>query len=279
MGAHHPTDAADPDAAEAGAAEAGADVQAVIAEALRHLVQARTSVEVADAVLDAVRRLGAAIVHADEIGEGAFPVDISFGVGPPVVPWAAPGSAAWQRLEAHLPRLVEDAHVAVNRVREREALAREVDLDPLTGVGNRRAYHRVLARVGRGDVLIAVDLDRFKPVNDLHGHAAGDEVLTGFAATLRAHARATDHVLRVGGDEFAVVLRSTDVRGAWAYVARVRAEWLRVRHHDVDFSAGIAAVGRDGGHVALEAADAALYEAKHAGGGRSATAPTARELA
>ncbi|MDE3070187.1 MAG: GGDEF domain-containing protein, partial [Acidobacteriota bacterium] len=87
--------------------------------------------------------------------------------------------------------------------------------DPLTGLPNRRAFehavNEALARRGgeeAGSLAIAiVDLDNFKRVNDRHGHAAGDSVLRGIAAALGAAARDEDLVARIGGDEFALIVR------------------------------------------------------------------------
>ena len=101
---------------------------------------------------------------------------------------------------------------------------------------------------------------------------ARDELLTGFAAALRDQVRATDHAFRIGGDEFAVVLRGTDGGGARRYVERVREQWGQLPSHPVEFSAGIAVIDGRGGHCALEAADRALYDAKRSGGG-TVTAP------
>ena len=84
--------------------------------------------------------------------------------------------------------------------------------DPLTGLGNHRLFHETLAAAesgGRADwsVLVA-DLDGFKEVNDRHGHVRGDQVLRDLAAALQVAVRAGERVFRIGGDEFAMVLRS-----------------------------------------------------------------------
>ena len=92
------------------------------------------------------------------------------------------------------------------RLAEAETLALS---DSLTGLGNRRAVEsRIEALVagGRTFCLIMIDLNRFKLINDNYGHAAGDEVLAGFAARLRNHLRAADFAARWGGDEFLVVM-------------------------------------------------------------------------
>ncbi len=99
-----------------------------------------------------------------------------------------------------------------DRVRAEARAAHLAYHDPLTGLANRRRMMEELAaafarvrREGGGAALLVVDLDRFKPVNDLHGHAAGDAVLCQVAARLREATRETDVVARFGGDEFAIM--------------------------------------------------------------------------
>jgi diguanylate cyclase (GGDEF)-like protein len=113
-------------------------------------------------------------------------------------------------LLAEIERLQASLKAEQARVKELEATA---DIDPLTGVFNRRGFDRELKRslayVRRywtRAALVYVDLDGFKPVNDRHGHAAGDAVLKAVAATLTANVRASDTVARLGGDEFGLIL-------------------------------------------------------------------------
>lgn len=92
---------------------------------------------------------------------------------------------------------------------EHAVLARDVLLDPLTGLSNRRPFDDWLVRVPvreRTTALLLVDLDSFKTVNDVHGHAVGDDVLRRVGLLIAAHVRPGDLALRLGGDEFAVVL-------------------------------------------------------------------------
>ena len=102
------------------------------------------------------------------------------------------------------------------RIAELENLA---TTDPLTRVLNRRGFEDRLAhelsiarRHGVGGVLIVVDLDEFKPINDTYGHAAGDQVLVTVATLLRGHIRDTDYLGRLGGDEFAILLPRSNKR-------------------------------------------------------------------
>ncbi len=158
---------------------------------------------------------------------------------------------------------------------------RLASIDPLTGLGNRQAMNRKLAvecerqaRNRQPCCVALVDLDRFKAVNDTHGHKAGDTVLRSLASLLAASIRPYDEVFRLGGDEFVVCLPNADPRAAWAIVERLR---LRVARWSIPLagdarvqmtvSVGVAPlVGERGVEAALEAADQALYAAK--GNGR-----------
>jgi two-component system cell cycle response regulator len=172
----------------------------------------------------------------------------------------------------------------VRRKRYQDMLRADLDrtlemavTDPLTGLRNRRYVRRHLEGVLRsgGAAVLLLDVDRFKSVNDTHGHAAGDVVLREIAERLRTHLRSADVVARYGGEEFMVV-----VAGAAAEEGRLVAERLRAavaqdpiaaagRLLDVTLSIGVA--GGPAGTAAdalVAAADAALYRAKNAGRNR-----------
>ncbi|HXF52356.1 MAG TPA: sensor domain-containing diguanylate cyclase [Dehalococcoidia bacterium] len=146
--------------------------------------------------------------------------------------------------------------------------------DALTGLPNRRYLEEALgAEVARahrhgGPLAVAIfDVDHFKTVNDVNGHAAGDETLRVIASMAREVARSSDLVGRFGGDEFVFLLPQTDADGAselvWRLVREVRAKWTSPR---VTLSAGIAALlPGESADSLLARADAALYEAKNAG--------------
>ena len=172
------------------------------------------------------------------------------------------------------------------RLREVERLQvslRELaDRDPLTGLYNRRYLGEALpalvssaARRGDRIVVILIDLDHFKNVNDVHGHQMGDLVLEGFADLVRDAFRAHDLCCRYGGEEFCVVMADTDDIAAHERVEELQerlgekrfASGERVLTH-VGFSAGIVTFRADPG-MALDAvfrrADQALYASKNAG--------------
>jgi diguanylate cyclase (GGDEF)-like protein/PAS domain S-box-containing protein len=149
--------------------------------------------------------------------------------------------------------------------------------DALTSLPNRRHFLDRLDRAGvrlasRGETytVLAVDLDGFKAVNDLHGHGAGDALLVEVAARLRAEVRDTDTVARLGGDEFAILVREGAAAGqrlAERLVDTVGAPYIldRVTAH-VSVSVGVAEAQRgDDGAVVLRNADLALRHAKQTG--------------
>ena len=110
---------------------------------------------------------------------------------------------------------------AGNHKRQHRALATASRTDALTGVLNRRGFQEradaelaSLSRGGRGGAIVMLDIDRFKPVNDLYGHAAGDELLCWVARTLQASVRPSDAIGRLGGDEFALLLAEIDAENA-----------------------------------------------------------------
>ena len=112
-----------------------------------------------------------------------------------------------------------------------------------------------------------LDLDHFKQVNDVHGHAAGDEVLRCFAALLREHLRPGDVVGRIGGEEFAVVLVGVSLPRTREIAERLRRAWAEERILFAGRAVRCAvSVGIDSGVGAIEArlaeADQALYRAK-----------------
>ena len=151
--------------------------------------------------------------------------------------------------------------------------------DPLTGLGNHRAFHEELDRQAAAALryevpltLLLIDLDEFKAVNDKQGHAGGDRVLRGFGQLLGISLRRADRAFRVGGDEFAVLLPHTDLEGARVVARRLLAQALQPtrRAEDpmpVSFSGGVSILPSLGvGPAQLYAqADAALYAAKRGG--------------
>ncbi|GIF89037.1 GGDEF domain-containing protein [Catellatospora chokoriensis] len=178
------------------------------------------------------------------------------------------------------------AAVAVDNVRVHEEAQRLSVTDPLTGLFNYRSLRESLrreseraVRFGRRLCVLALDLDRFKEINDTYGHAAGDAVLAEFAQRIRYEIREVDVAFRHGGEEFVVLLPETDEVGGVAVAERlcesVRREPIIVPARDggpdlyvnITVSIGLAVLpdhGQQGAGV-LQAADEALYAAKAAG--------------
>ena len=146
--------------------------------------------------------------------------------------------------------------------------------DALTGLANRRSFTEHLARLSPHSdfVLLMIDLDRFKPVNDQFGHAVGDELLVMVADRLRESCRASDLAFRLGGDEMALLLPATS-DGGYEVGQRIAASLSRpytLRGNVIRIGASIgSATSRagDDASVVQHKADLALYQAKEAGRG------------
>jgi diguanylate cyclase (GGDEF)-like protein len=155
--------------------------------------------------------------------------------------------------------------------------------DGLTGLYNRRSMEQLLSREmalaerhNRALSIFMVDLDRFKPINDAHGHAAGDHLLKAFADCVRMTLRKTDLAFRYGGDEFVVALPQTTLAQAQQVVQKLRQAFASVdfssaiAHLDAQptLSIGIAERAAEQTMMSLQAllaaADQALYDAKSA---------------
>lgn len=172
--------------------------------------------------------------------------------------------------------------VAARVLRQSEQLSRQAYVDALTGLANRHAETRHLARLRRRGPLerlgvVLIDVDHFKNVNDRFGHAVGDEVLRVIGAVLKATIRSSDLAIRLGGDEFMLLIDLPAVAGAPVPASSiVRAVTL---HHWNDVAPGLRvsvsageAVGaaRDVDRL-MKAADENLYRAKATGRGRAVT--------
>lgn len=183
--------------------------------------------------------------------------------------------AAGNDLKAEVMRLRRELVRAEERIAELEARA---DVDPLLDVLNRRGFERELTRslaylkrYGTAAGLIFIDLDGFKPINDIYGHTAGDALLKGIAATLVSRVRASDVVARLGGDEFCVLMWNADEALIAAkateletIIAQARVE-LNGFHLSVGASAGGVALRADRAAADLIAeADRAMYARKKA---------------
>jgi diguanylate cyclase (GGDEF)-like protein len=165
------------------------------------------------------------------------------------------------------------------RVRH-EQVARAAELDPLTGIANRRAFDRAVEEARGRITVLVIDTDNFKQINDTRGHAAGDEVLRGIASALAGQLREGDLIARLGGDEFGALLPGVGTAtGAEAALRMVRAV-RELPDCPATVSIGVA----DGPALELSdvlaRADAAMYQVKRSGGdGVEVCEPAAASLA
>jgi diguanylate cyclase (GGDEF)-like protein len=186
------------------------------------------------------------------------------------------------RLAAEVDALAAQLKDSRARIQDLEA---RVDIDPLTDTLNRRGFERELKRslayvkrYGASAALIYVDLDGFKPVNDRHGHGAGDAMLKAVAGSLSRNVRASDVVARLGGDEFVILLwnvsapiAETKARALEAAVYGTSVRWGNSTLV-VGASAGVTLLGAlDTSAEALARADIAMYARKRERKGLSAS--------
>lgn len=156
---------------------------------------------------------------------------------------------------------------ATEEARRAERAEAESLLDPLTGLYNRRGWDQLLAaeeercrRLGHPACVLSIDLDDLKAVNDIQGHAAGDDVLRRSAEALRSSLRAQDVAARLGGDEFSVLCVECDARSGGGLITRIRSALAQQ-----GIAASLGAASRDpaqGLAFALHRADEAMYTEK-----------------
>ncbi|MCY1144326.1 GGDEF domain-containing protein [Actinoplanes sp. Pm04-4] len=155
------------------------------------------------------------------------------------------------------------------------AVERQASTDQLTGLANRRRFHDRWATALSADTgptaLLYLDLDGFKPVNDSHGHEAGDAVLVEVANRINAAVRLTDVVARLGGDEFAVILPQTDDATAQTVAERILDSLADPFDNGIRIGVSIGVITATPGatpDTELRRADQAMYAAKHNGRNR-----------
>jgi len=184
---------------------------------------------------------------------------------------------------AVIERFATMAALAFNSARQRELLQIQATTDPLTGLLNRRAYlerlEAELARAKRAGSLVSVvllDIDDFKAINDMHGHAEGDRVLKTVGERLRETVRSDETVARYGGEEFALILAGPELKLAIEASERFRAAiaTISIGSSNLSASAGLASwpAHAANAEALIEAADRALYFAKRSGKDRTEAA-------
>jgi diguanylate cyclase (GGDEF)-like protein len=185
---------------------------------------------------------------------------------------AAVGLHAWPAATGCFAALaalaLAHARAAERRVGEYRRQSRH---DPLTGVGNYRQLHERLHEATAADpqrfALLTLDVDRFKEINEAHGHLEGDRLLQEVGRVLVENVRGTDVVARQGGDEFSVLVPESDVDGATLLARRIEEALASIEaadHAPVRASIGVAVFPQDGATPAdlLEKADLELRATK-----------------
>lgn len=175
---------------------------------------------------------------------------------------------------SHRIKLLEDIRAS------QEELKRQASTDPLTRLYNRRFFfpeaNYLLEQAKAADIplsILILDIDHFKRVNDLHGHACGDQVLIKLADILKEQSRGSDLIARLGGEEFVILLPDTNLLEASQYAERIRSAARAlditgsVNKVQVAISVGVAELDTEQESIesALARADKALYQAKNNG--------------
>lgn len=185
-------------------------------------------------------------------------------------------AAAWPVCSAALSLAVAATGFRLVMLRRRVRLLETLAItDPLTGAFNRRHLDAALAtaierraRNGERAALLLLDIDRFKDLNDMLGHAAGDDVLRSLAALMRSRARRIDALFRVGGEEFAVLLAGAGLPDAVGVAEQLRLMIERASLAAERVSVSVGVCDLDPAHTPetwMHDADVALYLAKRAG--------------
>jgi diguanylate cyclase (GGDEF)-like protein len=181
-------------------------------------------------------------------------------------------AALWRQRQHTLHTAETLKSLEVLRAQHAQA-TRAADLDPLTGIANRRAFDRAVRRAqadpgtaGATVTVMIIDLDKFKQINDTHGHSSGDAALRTIARALAAQIREQDVMARLGGDEFAALLVDVGAIQGASVAARMLSAVRQIPDRPATVSIGVATGTAAELTVVLHRADQAMYAAKRAGG-------------
>lgn len=195
--------------------------------------------------------------------------------------------ALQEALDRALSQVREQQEEITNLLQKNERLYELAYYDGTTGVGSRVLYDeklKLFQHLSDPFCLVLIDLDHFKSINDRYGHSAGDAVLARFGAILKSVSHQTDVLARVGGEEFAVLLRGSSLNEARAYVDRLLEhvrEDLTVHLPDKQVIKATVSIGyakyhkesKENKKAFYGRADKALYAAKRAGRDCAIAAP------
>lgn len=159
-------------------------------------------------------------------------------------------------------------------------LYNETQIDGLTGLDNRKSFHRMMeeyVKRGRNFVLVLIDIDHFKLINDTWGHLTGDEVIRSLASIMRQETSSEDYCFRYGGEEFGILMADRSVESAYETAERIRTVFTKTNQAmdvNVTLSAGVAEYkpGERSEEV-IQRADQALYQSKASGRNKTSIAP------
>lgn len=239
------------------------------------------SVAIASSVTRPLARVSAAVAR---LREGMLGTRVDVRRTGVLRPLADGINAMADRLAEHEAELQQRVLQATEELRrQKEAAERSARIDPLTGLLNRRAFNELAereiqrARRFRQPMsLLVIDLDRFKSINDSHGHLVGDAVLEDFARVASEQLRSLDIIARLGGEEFVVLLPGTDPESAFQLAERMRqaiaSNSMALEGVTLRYTASFGIAGFEPRQPSLERwvarADAALYGAKAKGRNR-----------
>ena len=188
-----------------------------------------------------------------------------------------------RELDITCKKLLRGALIIIEDLTEKNLLQHQNSHDDLTGLGNRQSFEKSLLEVIEdqrehiSSVVIFIDLDNFKPINDIAGHDAGDETLKAIATTLLGRVREKDIVARLGGDEFAILLHDCPINKATDIAKSILKKVEELRFHfknklfRLTLSAGLYPITpncKDSPSTVINAADIACRSAKQSGGSK-----------
>jgi two-component system cell cycle response regulator len=252
------------------------------ARALEQAWTARPDLIMLDAHMPVLNGFETAKKLVDDVRTQGIPI-LLVSAAEDLLPWVRGlnvNTVDFLRKPYRIMELLARIEKSLNQARERAHLRDEASIDDLTGLGNQRFLREHLAleqsriaRYGTASSIVVVDVDKFKEINDKHGHPAGSRILKAIGESLRREIRETDLAARYGGDEFVIVLPHTTLAEGGAFAERLLSsiQSLRPEGVEVTMSIGVAGFASSEGRsvdVLLARADAAAYRAKRAGGNR-----------
>lgn len=240
-----------------------ADVAELLRGVERQLLNVESAADALGIVCEAVHDLGGWTEPANGIID-ALTIDLGDDLLPVVHASADPGSQAAERLQLHLPGILEQARRAA-QLAERNQLLKHVDIeslthDPLTGLFDAQALDRILEYSTARHTVVLVHLDELGNLVQDQGRAVGDLVVRRLATLLVEQVRVVDYVFRRREDEFVILAHTPEVTGGRVLMDRLRRVWEEHRPRSLELSAAIAEVRGRTGPAALEAARMAVGE-------------------